>query len=146
MQRLLKCPASPKQTSRASHFPKGRDRPPQLQFTKSLEWRGRLQPQPKTNSKLAKLGANLPRGAHPSARNCRALRPCSLPQGLSLAHLPGVPWGGRARRLSCGVNGGRHSPPLSEAQGPADPSSDRPQAHVAPAPTSSIAPRAASTL
>lgn len=53
VQRLLKCLASRQLTSRGSHFPKGRSRPPQLKFTKPREWRRQPHSQPKTNSKLA---------------------------------------------------------------------------------------------
>lgn len=42
VQRLLKCPASRERTSLGSHFSKGRNRPPQLKFTKPRERRRQL--------------------------------------------------------------------------------------------------------
>lgn len=117
----------------------------QLKFTKPRERRRQLKSQLETHSKLAELGAHLPRGAHPRSPGKAALLPhptpppslCRPHPGRSLAHLRRVRWGGRACWQSCGINRGRQSPwkPLrSEAQGPADPSSDpRPSP---PSPTS----------
>lgn len=65
VQRLLKCSASPKRTSRGTYSPKGRKGPLQLKCTKLREWELQLQPQAETHSKLAKLGAHLPRGDQP---------------------------------------------------------------------------------
>lgn len=51
----------------------------QLKFTKPRERRRQLKPPLGTHSKLANLGAHLPRGAHPRSPGKAALLPPPLP-------------------------------------------------------------------
>lgn len=148
-QGVLKCPESSEWTSRSIPFPKGRNRPLQLRFTKLWE-RRRLQSQPETNSKLAKLGAGLPRGAHHCARSTGVPQAPLLPPRLTCWEfagadaLAGQKAAGKPRQAPS--SGGPSLGGLGTC-GPKRQSAPRsPPAHPAPAPLSCLASGAAGVL